>query len=248
MCRLLAKYGFFESWQEIVMEFQKLAKFGKNAPHQDGWGMARSNEGNYAMSLIDKQLGSAYDSKHYYETIYSLKRQPQIVLCHLRKASPSVPITLANAQPFVTEKWGFMHNGTIYEAESLSRSKSYIQTSDNSDTEYFFHYLLTKISNGNPNESKLGTIADSILSMENDFTSINCMLSNGEELYVVRWCRRLYNYYTLFFYEENGSIIISSEPLLLERLMSQWEEIPNQSVLKISGIPAKTEIITYSEL
>jgi len=248
MCRLLAMYGYFESWREVVMEFQKLAKFGKRAPHQDGWGMVRSNEGNYAMSLIDKQLGSAYDSEQYYEAFYSLKKQPQILLCHLRKASPNVPITLANTQPFVTEKWVFIHNGTIYEAELLPRSESYIQTSDNSDTEYFFHYLLTKISNRNTNESKLGTLTDSILSMENDFTSINCMLSNGEDLYVVRWCRRLHNYYTLFFYEENESIIISSEPLLLNVLKNQWKEIPNQSVLKISGSPPRTEIITYSKI
>ncbi|MFW9856634.1 MAG: class II glutamine amidotransferase [Candidatus Thorarchaeota archaeon] len=248
MCRLLAICGYFESWREIVIEFQKLAKFGKKAPHQDGWGIAGSNEGNYAMSLIDKQLGSAYDSEQYYKAIFSLKKQPQIVLCHLRKASLTVPITLANAQPFVTEKWAFVHNGTIYQADTLSRDTAYIQTSDNSDTEFFFHYLLTKLSAFTTNESNLGTFTDSIVSMKNDFSSINCMLSDGEDLYVVRWCKKLPNYYTLFLYEQNGAIIISSEPLAPSILKNQWQEIPNQSVLRISGSPPGTEIITYSKI
>lgn len=245
MCRLLGLYGYNEAWKKILLEFRTLAESGKGAPHQDGWGLAKSNEGNYAMSLVDKQLGSAYQSQKYQEMVKSLVKQPEIFLCHLRKASRGIPITLANTQPFITEKWAFIHNGTIYEAESLPRNPFYVQTSDKSDTESFFHFLLTNIANKKKNGLELTSLVNVISAMENDFSSINSLLCNGEELFVIRLCNSQPKYYTLFYYEFNNSILFCSEPLNLKSLdEDKWNEIPNFTALRIHGAPPKMETIS----
>jgi len=234
MCRLLGLVGYFDFWRDIVLEFPQLAEYGKGAPHQDGWGIAKANEGNFAMSLVDKQLGSAYLSLSYKNAVESLIKQPQIIFCHMRKASPNISVTLPNAQPFVTERWAFIHNGTIYNAESLPRDSFYKFTSNNSDTEYFFHYLLTKLSKKEKDETELEALSNAISDMTTNFSSLNCMLSNGEDIFVVRWYKKSSNYYTLFYYKGFDNVIICSEPLSIDYLdKNHWEEIPNKSVLRI---------------
>lgn len=233
MCRLLGIFGHNEAWKRILLEFSALAEYGKGAPHQDGWGLAKSNEGNYAMSLVDKQLGSAYQSQKFQEMVRSLIKQPQILLCHLRKASKNVPISFANAQPFITEKWAFIHNGTIYNAESLSRDSFYKITSDNSDTEYFFHYILTRLSKKEKDETELDVLSNAISDMSLDFSSINCFLSNGVDLFVIRWYKKLGNYYTLFYNKSLDNVIICSEPIVDFLDQENWVEIPNKSILRI---------------
>ncbi len=244
MCRLLGIFGHNEAWKRILLGFSTLAEYGKGAPHQDGWGLAKSNEGNYAMSLVDKQLGSAYQSQKFQKAVMSLIKQPQILLCHLRKASRNVPITFANTQPFITERWAFIHNGTIYDAESLPRDSFYKVTSDNSDTEYFFQYLLTKLSKKENDDTELELLSNAISDMSTDFSSINCFLSNGLDLFVIRWYKKLGNYYTLFYNKSIDNAIICSEPMLFDFLgQKNWEEIPNKSILRIQRPKIKIEII-----
>ena len=128
MCRLFGIYGKVDFWKDIVFEFRKQAEIGKIPPiedltpgHKDGWGMAGSNDQKTAMVEIIRQLGSAYESKKFREVVYSIRNPSHIFLCHLRKASPNIPTSLANVHPFITDGWAFIHNGTIYQAESLRR-------------------------------------------------------------------------------------------------------------------------------
>ena len=151
MCRLLGIYGQVDFWQEIVLEFRRQADVGKIPPvggtqpgHKDGWGMAGSNKDRTAMVPIIRQLGSASDSVRYRQAVTSIDEAPDVFLGHLRKASEDIPITLANAHPFFHDGWAFIHNGTVYDAESLPRDASLVPISDESDTEYLFHYTQYK--------------------------------------------------------------------------------------------------------
>ena len=179
MCRLLGIYGKVKDWHDIALSFSKQAETGhvpepeKNNPgHKDGWGMAISNDRQTAMVPLIRQLGSAYEAPGYREALQTLPGQPAVFLCHLRKASDTVPITLSNAHPFSHNGWTLIHNGTIFKAASLPRSKDFVLTSDDSDSEHLFQYLLTEINNRRPNQSISRAITDAVSAMSLDYTAI----------------------------------------------------------------------------
>jgi predicted glutamine amidotransferase len=245
MCRLLAIYGQVDFWQDIVLGFRRQAEFGNVPPvegmgpgHKDGWGMARSSKDKTAMVPIIRRLGSALESESYRQAVASMDEVPDVFLGHLRKASDDIPVTLANAHPFFHAGWAFIHNGTVYGAETLARDASMIPTSDESDTEYLFHHLLSATMNLPVDTRICETLAMAVSSLTADYTSVNSMLSNGEDLYVIRCSKRWEEYYTLHYYSLPTGVIISSEPIESSRLDSaRWRRFANNSLLRVHGDP-----------
>ena len=254
MCRLLGIYGKIDFWQEIVMEFRNQAEDGKIPPvegtppgHKHGWGMAGSNGDKTAMVPVARQLGSALQSSLYKECVDFWEEGPDIFLGHLRKASENIPVSLANVHPFFHNGWAFIHNGTVYNAESLPRHSSLTLTSDESDTEFLFHYLLSAVMANSENKRIAETLAEAVGSMETDYTSINSMLSNGEKLYVIRGYKRWNDYYTLFSYSLPTGLIICSERIDSDRLDPEhWVRLANNSLFRIHGSPPKIDRIPLS--
>jgi predicted glutamine amidotransferase len=251
MCRLLGLYGQADFWQDIVMQFSKLSIFGKVPPvedlesgHIDGWGMTMSNRNNTAMVPLIRQLGSAHNSSCYREAIYPMNVMPTVFMCHLRKASENIPITLSNVHPFYHNGWAFIHNGTVYRPESLPRDQSIKLTSDSSDTELFFHFLLTKIMDA-PTEKEISQIIiDAIRSLKVDYTALNSMLSNGKELYVIRSNKKWDAYYTIYYYPLANGIIVCSEPLVSDHLNpDRWRSLDNDLILRVHGSPPRIDKI-----
>ena len=255
MCRLLGIYGQVNNWREIVTAFSIQAETGNLPPgkqddpgHKDGWGITISNCSQTAMVPLIRQLGSAYGSAGYREALNSLPDQPEILLCHLRKASDNIPITLSNTHPFVDHGWGVIHNGTIYQAQSLPRDPHLVFTSEDSDTEHLFHYLLTKIKQ-HPTDMTLSIgIADAVTTFALDYTALNLMLSNGRDLYVLRKFKKHAAYYTLYYYQLAEGIILCSEPIDSNGLnQAGWTLLANNSLLKIHGSPPQIEEIKISQ-
>ncbi len=251
MCRLLGIYGQIDGWQEIALEFRNQAEFGNIPPvesmvpgHKDGWGLTGSNQEKTAMIPIARRLGSALESEHYRKAVTSMDKAPDIFLGHLRNASDDIPVTFANAHPFFHDGWAFIHNGTVYDAKSLPRDTSLTLTSDESDTEYLFHYLLTAIKT-QPATNKVGErLALAVSSLPVDYTAVNCMLSNGKELYVVNGYRKWEEYYALHSYILPAGVIISSQPIESSRLdPAGWKRLTNNLLLRIHGDPPKIEKI-----
>ncbi|MCP4623143.1 MAG: class II glutamine amidotransferase [bacterium] len=251
MCRLLGIYGQVENWRSIVTAFNQQAESGNVPPvdkaepgHKDGWGMTISNHRQTAMVSLTRQLGSASDSAAYREALYALPDQPDIFLCHLRKASDNIAITLSNTHPFIHNGWAFIHNGTVFQAASLHRDPSLLMTSDDSDTEHLFHYLLTEITDHCRHKTIPSAIVDAISSLTVDYTSLNFMLSNGRDLYVARCFNKYSDYYTLYAYQLAAGIVICSEPIESEGLdHSHWTLLANNSLLRIHGSPPRIEEI-----
>jgi predicted glutamine amidotransferase len=249
MCRLLGIYGQVDNWRDIVTAFSIQAETGHLPPerqtdpgHKDGWGITISNFSQTAMVPLIRQLGSAYGSVGYREALNSLPNQPEILLCHLRKASDNIPVTLSNTHPFVNNGWGVIHNGTIYQAQSLTRDPHLVFTSQDSDTEHLFHYLLTKIKQRPADMTLSIAIADAITSLGLDYTALNLMLSNGRDLYVLRNFKKHADYYTLYYYEFSSGFIICSQPIELAYFdPERWKLIANKSLLRIHGNPPKID-------
>ncbi|MGD8258649.1 MAG: class II glutamine amidotransferase [Desulfobacterales bacterium] len=249
MCRLLGIYGHVDFWKELSMGFRQLADTGRIPPekyqtpgHKDGWGITMSNSEKSAMTAVMRQLGSANDSSCYREAFESIETQPHVVMCHLRKASDNIPITLANTHPFCWREWALIHNGTVFNAEFLPRDPSLPITSDRSDTEYLFYYLMTQISDKNTGKNRLEIITNAVRAINVDFTSTNCLLSNGNELFVIRNYRKWDDYYSLYYYALPAGVIVCSEPLPSQYLSPErWQLLDNNIVAKIYGIPPKIE-------
>ena len=252
MCRLLGVYGRVDGWQRIAMEFSKLAEFGKIPPvraepgHKDGWGVAASNAAQTAMTTKARHLGSAYGSLEYQSTIEALASQPHVLLSHVRKASPGIPVTIGNVHPFSRNKWAFIHNGTVYDPESLPREPSFELISDGSDSEFLFGFFLGVLSEAKKDEQHLKTLIDALSALTINHTSINCMLSNGSELIVIRDCQRYEEYLTLFYYPLNEGVIVCSEPIDTPALNpGKWIPLSNKSILRITETPPVVEIENY---
>ncbi len=251
MCRLLGIYGQVHFWQEIVHGFRRQAEFGNIPPaesmepgHKDGWGMARSSKDKTAMVPIIRRLGSALESERYRQAVTSMDEMPDIFMAHLRKASDNIPATQANAHPFFHNGWAFIHNGTVYGADSLPRDASLIPTSDESDSEYLFHYLLTAIMTNPINTKICETLAMAVSALKADYTAVNSMLSHGEDLYVISGYRTWEDYYTLHCYSLPTGVIISSEPIESSGLdPAAWKRLANNSVLRIHGSPPRIDKI-----
>jgi predicted glutamine amidotransferase len=251
MCRLLGIYGQVDFWQEIVLEFCKQADVGNFPPdgstepgHKDGWGMAASNKDRTAMFSIIRRLGSASESGRYRQAVTAIDEAPDVFLGHLRKASDDIPVTLANAHPFFHDGWAFIHNGTVYDAERLPRDTSLKLTSDESDSEYLFHYLLTAIMTIPANKRVVETLAQAVSSLTVDFTAVNSMLSNGQDLYVISGYKKWDDYYTLHYYTLPEGAIISSQPIESSRLdPAGWNRLANNLLLRIHGNPPRMDKI-----
>lgn len=247
MCRLLGIYGQTSLGREVTLAFRWQAENGNLPPdqglepgHKDGWGMAVSDLNKTTMFPVIRQLGSANDAQSYPESIDALADWPDIFLCHLRKASDNIPVTLPNTHPFFHEGWALTHNGTIYHAESLPRDPILIPASDGSDSEYFFHYLLTQIIGASADQKISQIIANAITALEVKYTALNSMLSNGRELYVISRYKQWHDYYTLHYYALPESIIISSQPIESPHLNpDNWQSLSNNLLLKICGSPPR---------
>jgi len=249
MCRLLGIYGQTDIWREIAVAFSEQAESGHVPPgetqkpgHKDGWGITMANQDKSAMMPVVRQMGSAHEASCYREAIYATSERPDILLCHLRKASDIVPITLSNAHPFIHNGWAIIHNGTVFKAESLPRDPGFKTTSDGSDTEHFFHYLLTEIENRSPGQTMAQTIAKAAAAIKTDYSALNCILSDGRQLYAIRQYRQWDDYYTLYTYTLPDSVVISSQPVELPQLKPEnWKLLPNSLLLRIYGTPLKIQ-------
>jgi len=249
MCRLLGLLGPFKNWHEILFNFQNQSQTGKVPPgaplgHHDGWGMAASLNRS-PMILIDKRSESAYKSQNYLNAVSRISGKPLALLAHLRKASPGINVNLKNVHPFFSFPWAFIHNGTFYNAENLPRNKNLELTSDGSDSEFFFHFLLTFLLNQSTIEENWSNFVQMVLKSDYRFTAINSIFTNGTDLYAIRWWTKNPEYYTLYLnFNSLEGAIVSSEPISLPQLdKNHWREIPNQSLIRVTSTPLNFTIV-----
>ncbi|MHA2154075.1 MAG: class II glutamine amidotransferase [Candidatus Hodarchaeales archaeon] len=253
MCRLLGIYGSVSLWKDFLFKFQELSEKGKVPPvpgvspgHKDGWGMASSRYNSSGMELVGKYMGEALGAPEFGKRIHSFEHQPRVFLCHLRKASTGISTSLPNNHPFLSLDWAFIHNGTVYNAESLNPNSELQTTSENSDSEHLFHYLLSSLIEGSDIEARTMNLIDSLSQVSVEYTSLNCVLTNGAEMYTIRSVSRHHDYYTMFYYETGSGIVVCSENIDVKGISGEgWTEMPNQSVLAVSKNPPKVKLTKF---
>lgn len=196
MCRMLAFTGQGEMLQDLLLTFQKLSIYGKSPDskgHTDGWGIGYFASGRWNLF---KKAEWAASSREYVKAAETVKKEnPHIVLAHVRKASPNTPVTDREAHPFLEDNYLFCHNGSIcrgggqllQELDSILFFEKILETSFKKAVLYFRTF---------------------------DYTSLTCLLTDGNTIWAYRDFTEKEEYYTLYYLKTDRFVLFCSEPLI----------------------------------
>ncbi|MGJ8454049.1 class II glutamine amidotransferase [Pseudothermotoga sp. U03pept] len=189
MCRMI---GFSFKDERPVDEFfvhlQRMAKNGKHAPHNHGWGIYALNGEDVVYHRSEK---AAFD-----DTFPSVKLKVGII--HARKASENLPVTILQIHPFIDGCGkAFCHNGTIKDIPF-----HFIE----SDT-YSYFSKLRQFSSYEELRERIAHIAKNY-----SYTSMNFLMINRDELIVYCGYSTNEDYYTLWYSNDEG-FVVCSEPM-----------------------------------
>jgi predicted glutamine amidotransferase len=227
MCRLLMTNrpdrAVLETFRELSWKGQ--VPFGAERGHLDGWGLAWYGDGETPSLRKEASDPRSYSCARAIET--AVAETPRLLLAHLRKASPGIPIHVCNSQPFVEGAWSFIHNGTLQEPDRLPLQR--YQVKGTSDSERLFLFLLEALEQGETyQQTSLFRQAISAVERQCTYSALNLVLTNAVRTFVL--ClfaeETQWDYYTLWHQLKQGWIV-SSEPLSGEA----WAPLENRTLL-----------------
>jgi len=162
-----------------------------------------------------------------------------LFFAHVRAAT-ATPTTRPNCHPFIHGRFMFMHNGSLGDwdlirrkVEGLIPDAYYRSRIGTTDSEAAFLAILGD-----------GAETDAVGALTRTISRITQMirasgapnafrftsaLTDGENLYAVRYAEPRGSANTLYFREEGDDLVIASEPLDVER--SFWKEVPANHLL-----------------
>lgn len=264
MCRLFAYVG--EPTQEetvsFLKKFQRMSRTGhvphiKNIKqgHTEGWGMVAYSNGEIVYEK--KRKGTAHIDPECNPSIINLsQRNPHVIIAHLRKITNGT-ITSRNNHPFVHGKYSFSHNGSVDATEHIPL-EGYFRDGvrGNTDTERMFAYLLQLIYQ----VKKITPVTLRVslkkllqyIKKNHDYTCVNCQLSDGRYLWVVRDFNpsnalvkehNLENYFSLYYGRGENSFAVCSEQLDVRGI--QWHLIKNRQCIEYDSKTKKMKIYDW---
>ena len=266
MCRLFAYVGNPTEKETVFFlnKFQRMSRTGhvpkiKNIKqgHTEGWGMvAYSNE---TIVYEKKRKGTAHtDAEFKPSTINLSKRSPHVIIAHLRKITNGT-VTSRNNHPFVHGKYSFSHNGSVDDTEKIPL-EGYFRDGvrGNTDTERMFAYLLQTIYRNNRVvtseilKKSLKTLLVYIRK-NHEYTCVNCQLSDGRYLWVVRDFNpsnplvkqhALENYFSLYYGIGTNSFAVCSEKMDIPGI--KWHLIKNRQCIQYDSKTKQMKIVDWS--
>jgi predicted glutamine amidotransferase len=231
MCRLLGVTNFeFPRHEKIVRNFCELTRTGNvmagDSPgHRDGWGLAFYGNGELTVHKSGSDL--LEEKEKVIGILRGIGRAPVVIL-HLRKSAWNDTTSTRHAHPFHYDKVAFAHNGVVYGYKGLIPDIKIPELREDAlDTEVFFCHFMSAGSLG-LSRAFLRTV--SIIKREYEFSSLNCLFSDGAKLYAYRDYSKEPDYYSLYKAYSEDSRIISSQPL--DQNM-QWEMMAKEEFLAV---------------
>ena len=170
-------------------------------PHADGWGLAWRTDGSVRLAKSGKSAGNDPEFPRQ-------AREPvtDLLLAHVRQASHGAT-NPENAHPFQTpdRRLTLAHNGTIHCGEGFHLAEG------RTDSAVFLDWLSARWrGQGGELVQLLRQAAGSF-----GYSALNLLLTDGERLYALRCfspTQKHAAYYTLFFRESAGRLVVASEP------------------------------------
>ncbi len=200
MCRLFGlvankKVNVSFSFEKADIPFQSL---GKSNP--DGWGI-----GYYDMQglKVFKEPINIQNSNEVEKIAKDV--ESNIIIAHVRKASKGSK-KKENTHPFSYKNWVFAHNGTVYKKDELKEKlkPEYKQKiKGETDSEVLFYWVLQNINDEGGDPIKGIKKAVSNIKSKEEASSLNFILSDGNNMYVLRKAFKNIDYYSLYFLNRN---------------------------------------------
>lgn len=218
MCRMLAFTGQYRTVEDLLYKFQKLAVTGKSLDgkgHRDGWGIGWYNNGVHLLKKAE-----CATSNNYLDAVKAATHGgPRLLLAHIRKASPGTPVTDKEAHPFQEGNYLFCHNGSLYSRDG--------QPLPELDTVLFFKKIQET------------SLKEAITYFKNfKYTSLTCLLTDGDTLWAYRDFTEKEDYYTLYYLKTDKFILFCSEPILPGR----WVLLKNGELVTVSNTSDMTTL------
>lgn len=203
MCELLG----LTARRKIIMNKWLETFFSHSVEHQNGWGLALSDDGAFS---IDKEPQRAIDSL-YLKSLLSGNIETAKCIAHIRKATIG-DVSENNTHPFSAcdnfgRCWTLAHNGTIFDSEALAPYQ-YKQIGT-TDSERILLYIVDRINqlNEDSSDNRIKTVDEAVKTIVPG-NKVNLLIYDGEFLYVHKNERG-----TLYEKEIDGGVMFSTVPL-----------------------------------
>ncbi len=224
MCEL---FGVTSDRKVCVNDYLKMF-FKHSIEHHNGWGLALLDNMGVA---IEKEPVRALDSQ-YLKNRLTGNIETSICMAHIRKATIG-DVSFNNTHPFSRidqsgRRWVFVHNGTIFESDPLSR---YLYEQEGTtDSERILLYIIDRVNRDIErkcdNKAKCELIDDIVREISSG-NKVNFLLYDGTLLYVHK-----NEPGTLYKRQADNTIYFSTHPLD----EFGWEEVEqNQLSVYRSG-------------
>ena len=205
MCRMLAVLSArpfsIRRWLlDVNPGLLGLSLRGKNAPHRDGLGYAfRDPQGKWHLFRFGPQTLAQV------EIPGSLEREATFLLAHARKSSPEYAQFRGGlyAHPLFYDGVFLCHNGTVRDIERLGLAHG-------TDSQRLLFWLARRWKPRTP--ERLEECLRDLLQSVSDFSALNLLLSEGENLYAFCAFRTNPEYFTLWFRKGGDFVAVASEP------------------------------------
>lgn len=166
--------------------------------------------------------------------------ESRMFLAYVRSATPGLGISLANTQPFIRERYAFMHNGYLKNFREGAMRKIQRNLSDeaytlirgSTDSEHLFALCVDALINGASKSEALMETTARARELVSDPSLVTLMLSDGEGVAVLRSEFHGGSAPTLFSHVADGETLLASEPFSEKQT---FREVPIGSVLEFSA-------------
>lgn len=201
-----------------------LSLAGQKAPHRDGLGYAfREVNGRWKLFRFGPQALAQTGIPG------PLDSPALMLLTHARKASPEFQKFRGAlyAHPFFYDGLFLCHNGTVRDVERLGSAQG-------TDSWRVLVWLARCWQPRTP--EKLQVCLRELVGFLHDYSALNLLLSDGENLYALCAYTQDADYFTLWVHEGAGLVAVASEPADAKLA---WQPLANRELLVI-GSEGKT--------
>ena len=250
MCRLFGLYAnklvnTYFSFFEAKRSFENLSR-----EHSQGWGIAWFDGFKWDLYKEPQSLHESNEAKRRIKNIRGI-----IIISHVRRASQG-EVKKENTHPWLYKDYVFAHNGDANREKLLNLlSENYKDLEGETDSEVLFHLIVQEAENSGEFIEGVRRAIARINSNHIDYSSLNFVASDGRKLYALRYAKRYFDYYTLYYLKRpreglkiekvsektaqlikmklvagEKAIIVASEKLTED----EWEEIPNKHMLIVN--------------
>lgn len=221
--------------------FKKLSRLGKNRPgakngYRDGWGIGYFRDD---MAKIVTRLGDAFTSVRWDELTHMTCSNPdvKILLASLRnRGAKSVEELDNRLSPFslkdaAGKDWLLCFDGDV--GADRESGASYTHEKEIAPFKLLKRIIDLVQETAGKEEGKRasGALRKAIgeIAEHHHYDVLNLALSDGHDVYLVRFAEKDDDWSKLYFCKTASAIIGCSEPL--QPIDAKWEEIPNRSMV-----------------